>query len=105
MDDRGEQNHKHIRPDCPPNQGPAAPEMRNWYASQCFAGKQAGIVLSPRQRDVLRLLVDGKPDRVIADELGISYRTVTTHTSRLFTKLGVRSRTAAAVAAIRNGII
>jgi predicted ATPase/DNA-binding CsgD family transcriptional regulator len=60
--------------------------------------------LTPREREVLRLLVEGKSNADIADELFISQRTVTTHLTRLYAKLDVSSRTAAISAAIRMGI-
>jgi DNA-binding NarL/FixJ family response regulator len=61
--------------------------------------------LTSRQRDVLRLLVAGKTDREIADTLFIGRRTVTTHTSGLYAKLGVAGRTEAAALAVRKGLI
>ena len=61
--------------------------------------------LTPREQDVLRLLVAGKTDREIADALFVSRRTVTTHTSSLYAKLGVASRTEAATLAIRERLV
>ncbi len=58
--------------------------------------------LSPRERDVLRLLVNGKSDREIAAALFISPRTVMRHVTGILNKLGVSSRTAAASLAIRQ---
>jgi DNA-binding NarL/FixJ family response regulator len=60
--------------------------------------------LTPRERDVLRLLVAGMTDRQIADALCVSRRTVTTHTSSLFAKLGVAGRAEAAALAVRKAI-
>lgn len=48
-------------------------------------------VLTPRERDVLLRLVDGRPNKVIAHELGISPRTVEIHRANLMEKLGCRS--------------
>jgi two-component system response regulator FixJ len=45
--------------------------------------------LSPREREVLGLAMDGKPSKLIAYELGISPRTVEIHRTRLMTRLGV----------------
>jgi DNA-binding NarL/FixJ family response regulator len=61
--------------------------------------------LTPRERDVLRLLAGGMTDREIAETLFISPRTVGGHVSNLLAKLGVDSRTAAAAWAVRNGIV
>jgi DNA-binding CsgD family transcriptional regulator len=61
--------------------------------------------LSPRELDVLRLLVDGRSDREIAAALFISHRTVMTHVANILNKLGVSSRTAAASLAVRDGIV
>ncbi len=47
--------------------------------------------LTPRERDVLRGLVDGLPNKTIGYDLGISPRTVEIHRAHLMTKLGVRS--------------
>jgi DNA-binding CsgD family transcriptional regulator len=61
-------------------------------------------MLSPREREVLHLLVAGNTDREIADALFISRRTVTSHTTSIFAKLGVTNRVQAATAAIRGGL-
>jgi len=47
--------------------------------------------LTPRERDVLRLLRSGMPSKVIADALGISVRTVEGHRAHLMTKLDART--------------
>ena len=47
--------------------------------------------LTPRERDVLRGLVRGHPNKTIAFDLGISPRTVEVHRANLMTKLGVHS--------------
>jgi predicted ATPase/DNA-binding CsgD family transcriptional regulator len=60
--------------------------------------------LTPRERDVLRLLADGKSDREIAAALSLSTRTIGWHVTHLLDKLGVESRTAAAAYALRHGL-
>ena len=52
---------------------------------------QALIDLTPREREVMDLVVTGKHNREIAPELGISVRTVEVHKSNLMAKLGVSS--------------
>jgi DNA-binding NarL/FixJ family response regulator len=60
--------------------------------------------MSPRQRDVLRLLVEGRTNKQICRELGLSESTVKTHLEAIFRKLGVVSRTQAVLAAARLGL-
>jgi DNA-binding NarL/FixJ family response regulator len=59
--------------------------------------------LTPREQEVLGLLAAGKTDREIAEALFVSVRTVEGHVARIFGKLGVRTRTAAATVAIAAG--
>jgi two-component system response regulator DctR len=47
--------------------------------------------LTEREREVMRLVVDGRPNKLIADELGISVRTVEVHRARIFDKMAVKS--------------
>jgi two-component system, LuxR family, response regulator DctR len=47
--------------------------------------------LTDRERDVMRLVVEGRPNKLIADELDISVRTVEVHRARVFDKMEVRS--------------
>ena len=58
-----------------------------------------------REREVLRLLVEGLPDKEIAAALGIARATVSDHASAIRAKLGVPSRAAASALAIRNGLL
>lgn len=59
--------------------------------------------LTCREWEVLCLLVARCSDREIADRLFISYRTVTSHVTNIFNKLGVNSRRDAAALATRDG--
>jgi DNA-binding CsgD family transcriptional regulator/tetratricopeptide (TPR) repeat protein len=61
--------------------------------------------LSPRELDVLRLLVDGKTDREIADMLFISPRTASKHVGAILLKLEAGSRGEAAVVAVRQALV
>jgi DNA-binding NarL/FixJ family response regulator len=58
--------------------------------------------LSPRELEVLRLLVEGHSNRVIGDRLFLSDRTVENHVRHIMTKLNLDSRTAAATWAVRH---
>jgi non-specific serine/threonine protein kinase len=61
--------------------------------------------LTPRERDVLRLLVAGRSDKEIAAALFIGMRTVQSHTENLYAKLGVRNRHEATAVAVRRGLV
>jgi len=47
--------------------------------------------LTERERDVMQLVVAGRPNKLLADQLGISVRTVEVHRSHVFEKMGVKS--------------
>ncbi|MDP9368185.1 MAG: tetratricopeptide repeat protein [Chloroflexota bacterium] len=68
-------------------------------------GAQSPLGLSPREVEVLRLLVIGSSDREIADQLFISPRTASKHVAAVLAKLEVSSRAAAAARAVRDGLI
>jgi DNA-binding CsgD family transcriptional regulator len=55
---------------------------------------RAQIRLSPREQEIVRMVAQGHPNKVIADVLNISSWTVCTHLRRIFAKLGVGSRAA-----------
>ena len=61
--------------------------------------------LTPRELEVLQLLVDGLGTKAIAGRLVISDKTVATHVQRIMTKLGVHSRGAAIAHAHRGGLV
>jgi DNA-binding NarL/FixJ family response regulator len=61
--------------------------------------------LTDRECDVLTLVAQGKRNREIAEELVISEATVENYLHSIFRKLGVSTRTAAAVYALRSGIL
>jgi non-specific serine/threonine protein kinase len=64
----------------------------------------ASYGLTPREREVLRLVATGQSNRQIANSLFLSQRTVENHVRHILTKLQVPSRTAAAGFAIRHGL-
>jgi two-component system, NarL family, nitrate/nitrite response regulator NarL len=61
--------------------------------------------LTPREREVLGLLVEGADGGTIADRLGISRNTVRTHVQSILTKLQVHSRLEAATLAVRHRVV
>jgi predicted ATPase/DNA-binding CsgD family transcriptional regulator len=66
---------------------------------------QSSPRLSPRELDVLRLLVAGHHDREIAAALRVSPRTIQTHVASLFAKFGVNSRVEVTAIAVRRGLV
>jgi DNA-binding NarL/FixJ family response regulator len=62
------------------------------------------VELSAREKEVLRLVVDGLANKQIARRLGISERTVKAHLTSTFQRIGVTDRTQAALWAQRNGL-
>jgi DNA-binding NarL/FixJ family response regulator len=62
-------------------------------------------VLTSRERDVLRQLVDGKSNEEIADALCVSEATVKKHLGRVMTKLHVNTRVQVAVYSVRQGLV
>jgi D-alanyl-D-alanine carboxypeptidase/D-alanyl-D-alanine-endopeptidase (penicillin-binding protein 4) len=81
---------------------------RSLAASQ---GGEPGILsrarydLTPRQREVLGLIVEGLDNRQIAERLEITERTARAHVSAVLRQLGASNRTQAAVAAVQRGIL
>ncbi len=61
------------------------------------------LALTEREMEVLRLVASGATNKQIAQQLYLSVRTVEGHLAKLYAKLGVNSRTEAALAAIRRG--
>lgn len=61
--------------------------------------------MTARELDVLRVVGAGKANKEIAAQLGISERTARTHVSNILSKLGLHSRTQAALWAVREGLV
>jgi DNA-binding NarL/FixJ family response regulator len=79
-----------------------------WPASSprtLVAPQGTATSLTPREREILVLVARGKSNRDIADALVISERTARTHVSHVLTKLGLTSRTQAALWAVREGLV
>lgn len=80
--------------------GAAAPGMDDDALNHLAA--IGGDQLTPRQREVLERLRDGKSNKQIAQELGLTEGTVKVHVTAILRQLGVRNRTQAAITA--NGL-
>jgi DNA-binding NarL/FixJ family response regulator len=68
------------------------------------AATGAAAPLSEREREVLAMVAEGLPNKVIAQRLAISEKTVKAHLTSVFRQIGVTDRTQAALWAQRNGI-
>lgn len=83
-----------------------APPVAGAAPGAAAAGQDMGrrLGLTPRQADVLRCVVQGKPNKIIARELDISEGTVKAHLSQVMHALGARNRTEAVYAAAKLGL-
>jgi DNA-binding NarL/FixJ family response regulator len=73
-------------------------------ANAMTAPNQGAAALTTREREVVSLIGAGQSNREISHTLGISERTVYTHTGNVLSKLGLASRTQAALWAVREGL-
>ncbi len=86
----------------------ASQEAKQQQASSTSTTKQKVSYpsgLTPREVDVLRLVAQGLTDAEIAKRLDISYRTVSTHLTSIYNKLGINSRVAAVRFAVENQLV
>ena len=60
--------------------------------------------LTPREEEILRLVLAGRTNKAIAAEICISEKTVEFHLNRLYTKIGLRTRILAGMWAMQQGI-
>jgi len=68
-------------------------------------GRQLTEKLTPREREVLQALADGRSNREIAEHLHITVETQRTHMVNILAKLGAHSQLQALVIAVRHGIV
>jgi DNA-binding NarL/FixJ family response regulator len=71
--------------------------------ARSLASRTPNSDLSPREREVLSLMVRGKCNKDIATQLGITEATVKCHVSVILERLGVSDRTQAVIAALQRG--
>jgi DNA-binding CsgD family transcriptional regulator len=69
------------------------------------AAPPAAPSLTPRERDVLALLAEGRSDQAIAEALSISRKTASNHVAAILRKLGVETRRAASRLAVQDGLV
>lgn len=69
------------------------------------ATPQPANLLTPREREVLRLLISGCINKEVADRLGVSLATVISHRKNISEKLGTKSLSALTIFAVTHGIV
>jgi DNA-binding NarL/FixJ family response regulator len=80
------------------------PTVARLLADSVRGPRRPEASLTPREREVLTLVADGASNRQIAQTLVVSERTARTHVSSILMKLGLVSRTQAALWAVREGL-
>jgi DNA-binding NarL/FixJ family response regulator len=80
-----------------PKVNSTTPEPKRLTASHELQWDGGSAMLTTRQRDILKLLHLGKPNKIIADEMGIGLGTVKSHLNALYAIMGVTSRTEAII--------
>jgi DNA-binding NarL/FixJ family response regulator len=84
-------------------ESPLSPKAAGALLAARSEGGQAPE-LSPREREVLGLIAEGMPNKLIARRLEISEKTVKAHLTRIYQQIGVTDRTQAAIWARRHGL-
>jgi DNA-binding NarL/FixJ family response regulator len=84
---------------------PASSEFGSDYWGRARSGTPAIPSLSPRERQIIQLLAEGKSNKEVAGRLGISVRTAENHRARIMRKLQLRSLSDLVRHAIRNKIV
>ena len=79
--------------------------LRKYLDGETDGGKRDASFLTPREREVVQLLAEGKGNKEVADTLKISVRTADTHRTNIMRKLSCHSLSDLVRYAIRNNII
>jgi two-component system NarL family response regulator len=83
-------------------------EGRTWLPQRVaakLAARVSGAALTSRELEVLRLVVAGKINKQIGDDLGVTEGTVKVHVNHILAKLGVSGRTEAVSVALKRGLV
>ena len=83
----------------------ASPPLRNPAPSPPNRATSSPPKLTPREHEILGMLAEGLPNKLIASRLGISDHTVKTHLEAIFEKLGASNRADAVARAVRMGLL
>jgi two-component system, NarL family, nitrate/nitrite response regulator NarL len=95
------------RPAAPPVALGQEPAPSATVPAPLLAAPEVGVrpdLLSPREREILKLIARGDSNKLIARALDIAETTVKIHVQHILRKLGLSSRVQAAVYAVNNGL-
>ncbi len=81
------------------------PRVTSKLIAEVSSPRRGGLVLSAREKEVLRLVADGLPTKQISASLSISERTVKFHVNSIFRKLGADNRAQAVALAAQRGLL
>ena len=81
------------------------PRVTSRLIAEVSSPRRGGLVLSAREKEVLRLVADGLPTKQISVSLSISERTVKFHVNSIFRKLGADNRAQAVALAAQRGLL
>jgi len=81
------------------------PRVTSRLIAEVSSPRRGGLVLSAREKEVLRLVADGLPTKQISASLSISERTVKFHVNSIFRKLGADNRAQAVALAAQRGLL
>lgn len=79
--------------------------LRGYLGGPSAGAAIPGSPVSPREREIIQLIAEGKPNKEIATTLSISVKTVETHRARVMSKLDLHSISDLVRYAIRNGLV
>lgn len=79
--------------------------LRLTRSAECRDARAKVAFLSPREHEVLRLLLMGAPNKIVARRLALSVRTVEMHRAHMLAKLGAKSTTEALHIAMQAGVV
>jgi DNA-binding NarL/FixJ family response regulator len=91
-------------------EGKLDPSLASRFLTEFQSYQKADVAdvyqpLTPREREILKLMSQGLPNKTIASRLSISERTVTTHIANIYSKLHVNNRVSAIQEAMRRRIL
>ena len=82
-----------------------SPQVAEGVLTNESEGGSALAALTSREREVMKLLAEGKPNRDVAKTLHISPRTVDSHRANIMKKLGIKSNAELVQSAIKYGLV